>query len=240
MAADGPRAAPSPALPFQLSRLAGSLQGLPDPGGRAPVERGARHRAEPVARRICRACRGLGVVESSILPRSRVGFVPRPGSDASRSGLVGTRPRAPVGIGTGTSEAERRPGYALRDRDLESRDGGPLGPRSEPSSAWTTSEGEQKVERPLSLQFAENPGTSDVAAPMMILGRCTRRLIDISLRKVSPDPRRGAPWGTAIRRAEYAWRHAGRLSWLREIMALPVVCDDQCHPARRANLLSVA
>jgi hypothetical protein len=118
----------------------------------------------------------------------------------------------------------------------------PPGPRSEPPSAWTTSEGEQKVERPLSLQFrplslqfAKDPGTSDVAAPMMILGRCTRRLIDISLRRVSPDPRRGAPWRTANRRIECAWRHAGRPSWLREIMALPVVCDHQCHPARRAS-----
>src|SRR5512135_1784260 len=139
MAADGPRAALSPALPFQRSRLAGSLQGLPDPGGRAPVEGVALHRAEPVASRLGRARRGLGVVESSILPRSRVGFVPRRGADASRSGLVGTRQRAPVGIGSGTSEAERRPRYAIRDRDLESRDGGPLGPRSEPSSAWTPS-----------------------------------------------------------------------------------------------------
>jgi len=46
---------------------------------------------------------------------------------------------------------------------------------------------------------------------MMILGRCTRRLIDISLRKVSPDPQRVAPWGDR--------------DWLRDIMPLPIVCD---------------
>ena len=84
-------------------------------------------------------------------------------------------------------------------------------------------------------QFAEDPGISDVAAPMMILGRCTRRLIDISLRKVSPDPRRDALWEIAIRRAKYARYIASSLCWLDNIMALPVVCDYQCLPARRPD-----
>ena len=49
LADDGPRPAVPPPLPQRRPRLAGAVQGVPGPGGRAPADRAAVHRAEPAA-----------------------------------------------------------------------------------------------------------------------------------------------------------------------------------------------
>ena len=63
LAADGPRPPLPPPLPVERPRLAGPVQGVPDPGRRPPPDGDPLRRAELAAGRAGRPGRGLAVVE---------------------------------------------------------------------------------------------------------------------------------------------------------------------------------